>query len=423
MGTIARILKEEKFDELDCLADRARSSKEKFPGGMWKIHVLYESLYLPVQYPIHATQEDWSNLLQRLQRWVTARPKSVTARVALASAYLGYAWDARGAGYGNTVSDSGWKLFRERNAEAERILEETSALPTKCPEWYVAMLMVAQNQGWDTADARDLFEKATKFEPGYYYYARALAHYLLPKWSGEAGETEKFMQEIADRTGGDQGDILYFQVATQVICNCEGDPNLSWERIEKGFESSEKQYGVSMLNLNLIAFLAFHNKYHHDAFVADKALTRIGEQWDEETWGRKEKFEWAKQWAAAGAPIAAKKRASEAAARANMQTPEGARYKVAFEKTYREFVQQCVHTEGSSVAHWEGTIETLTSVGAKGTVEDISIDPMGTIINCLRLKMRAFPQDKAMAFPPPPQAPYWVRLDLDWADFAPLASK
>lgn len=423
VGTIARILKKEKFEELDCLADRARSGKERFPGGMWKIHVLYEGLYLPVQYPIHATQEDWSNLLQRLQRWVTARPQSVTARVALACAYLGYAWDARGTGYGNTVSESGGRLFGERNADAKQILEEASALPTKCPEWYVAMLMVAQNQGWDMADARSLFEKATKFEPGYYYYARAFAYYLLPKWSGEAGATEKFMQEVADRTGGDRGDILYFQVATHVICNCEGDPNLSWDRIEKGFEAAEKQYGVSMLNLNLIAFLAFYNKYHHDAFVADKALTRIGEQWDEQTWGRKEKFEWAKQWAAAGAPTAARERAKEAAAQVTVQTPENARYKVAFEKTFKELVQQCVSTEGGSAVQWEGKIETLTCVGAKGTVEDVSINSTFAIAKCLNRKLRTFQFEKAMPIPPPPQAPYWVRLDLDWAEFAPVAPK
>jgi hypothetical protein len=35
--TIARMLKEEKFEEIDCLADRARSNKEGFPGGMWKL--------------------------------------------------------------------------------------------------------------------------------------------------------------------------------------------------------------------------------------------------------------------------------------------------------------------------------------------------------------------------------------------------
>src|ERR1700724_1492406 len=101
--TAARILKEEKFGELDCLADHARSGKERLTGGIWKIHLLYEGLRQPVPYPVHATQEDWTYLLQRLRRWVKARPESITARVALALAYLDYAHDARGSGYANTV--------------------------------------------------------------------------------------------------------------------------------------------------------------------------------------------------------------------------------------------------------------------------------------------------------------------------------
>jgi hypothetical protein len=147
IDTATGILKEEKFVGLDCLADHARSGKERLPGGLWKIHLLYEGLRQPVPYPVHATQQDWTDLLQRLQRWVKARPESITARVALALAYLDYAQDARGSGYAQTVSDSGWKLFAERTAEAKRILKEASALPTKCPEWYVAMQMVSQNQG------------------------------------------------------------------------------------------------------------------------------------------------------------------------------------------------------------------------------------------------------------------------------------
>ena len=142
MDTAAHILKEEKFVELDCLADRARSGKERLPGGLWKIHLLYLGLRQPVPYPVHATQEDWTDLLQRLQRWAKARPESITARVALALAYLDYASDARGSGYANTVGESGWKLFGERTAEARRILEEASKLAAECPEWYVAMQMV-----------------------------------------------------------------------------------------------------------------------------------------------------------------------------------------------------------------------------------------------------------------------------------------
>jgi Domain of unknown function (DUF4034) len=424
-GTIARMLKEEKFEELDCLADQVRSAKERFPGGAWKIHELYAALYEPTQYPVkHATQEDWDNLLQHLQRWATARPKSVTVRVALARTYILYAFDARGNGQATTVSDSGWKLFEERTALAKRILEEASSLPTKCPEWYVAMLLVAQNQGWDAARARALFDQAFQFEPGYYYHARVLARYLLPRWIGQPGDTEMFIQEVTGRVGGEKGDILYFELATAdyVLCGCPDSPKLSLEKIEKGFEASEKQYGMSMLTLNEFAFLATHFG-KTDPIVADKILARIGQQWDDGTWDTQEDFEMAKQWAAQIAPLAVKLHEMEAAADANMKTPEGPRYKASFEKTYRALVQECVRTDGSTIDRWEGRFEALTSVGKNGAVEDSKIYSMGTVVTCMYDKLRALQFTKKKTFPPPPEAPYWVRLDLNWADFAPVAAK
>jgi hypothetical protein len=422
--TARRILKEEKFVELDCLADHARSSKERLPGGLWKIHLLYQGLSQPVPYSVHATQEDWTDLLERLHRWVKVRPESITAPVALALAYLHYAQDARGSGYVNTVSESGWKLFEERTAEAQRILKEASKLPTKCPEWYVAMQMVSVNQGWPVKEARALFEEANKFEPEYYTYARDLAYYLLPKWSGEPGDTEKFVQEIADRTGGEKGDILYFQVAAAdyVICGCDGNPELSWDRIKRGFEASEKHYGVSMQNLNRIAYLASYFG-ERDPVYADKILARIGDQWDVETWRSKEDFEGIKQWVSAVAPMAAQIRSIEATAAASEQTPEGARYKAVFEKTYRELLQQCVRSDGDSVTQWAGKFKTLTNLGAKGTVEEIRIQSMGPVVTCLAKKLHTFQQENATPFAPPPQAPYWIELHLDWAEFAPVAAR
>jgi Domain of unknown function (DUF4034) len=419
--TTSRILKEEKFVELDCLADHARSGKERLPGGLWKIHLLYQGLRYPVLYPVHATQEDWTDLLQRLQRWVKARPESITARVALALVYLGYASDARGTGYAKTVSESGWKLFGERTAEAQRILKEASKLAGKCPEWYVAMQMVSVNQGWSVADARALFEEANKFEPEYYTYARDLAYYLLPKWSGKAGDTEKFLLEVADRIGGDKGDILYFQVASAnyVICGCDDNPDLSWDRIKRGFEASEKHYGVSMENLNRIAYLASYFG-ERDPVYADKILARIGNQWDAETWGSQETFEKMKQWVSVVAPAAAQVGVIEETAAANEKTPEGVRYKAAFEKTYRELVQQCVRSDGGSVTQWQGKFKTLTNLGSKGTVEDIRIQSMGPVVTCLGQKLYSFKQENATPFSPPPQAPYWIELHLDWADFAPI---
>src|SRR4029077_8107174 len=193
------------------------------------------------------------------------------------------------------------------------------------------------------ANALALFEEANKFELDYYTYARDLAYYLLPKWSGKAGDTEKFLQEAADRIGGDKGDILYFQVADAdyVICGCDDNPGLSWDRIKRGFEASEKRYGVSMENLNRIAYLASYFG-DRDPIYADKIFIRIGEQWDQASWESKEDFEKMKKWVSAVAPMAAQARVIEETAEANEQTPEGARYKAVFEKTYRELLQQCV---------------------------------------------------------------------------------
>jgi hypothetical protein len=425
IDTIAHIEKEEKFEELDCLADHARLNKERFSGGWWKLHTLYTALDSPAQYPVKlATPEEWSVHLQRLQKWVTARPKSITARVALARAYLDYAYDGRGVGASDTVSDSGWKLFRERSAEANRILQEASKLPSKCPEWYTAMLLVAQNQGWSAADARALFDEAFAFEPDYFYNARILANYLLPKWTGEKGATEKFTAEIADRIAGDQGDVFYFEVAIapHLICGCEGEPQLSIDRIERGFEKSEKLYGTSMLNLNLIAFVAANNK-DTSSLLADKALTRIGEQWDEETWKTRNDFDSTKAWAAKWAPRMALRLAQEQAAETNMRTAEGVHYKIVFEKTYRELLQQCVRTDGATVEDWKGKFDTLTSVGTNGKFEDGSISWMGPVVMCMYRQMLASKKDSSPMFPPPPKAPYWVKLDLDWADLAPVAAK
>jgi hypothetical protein len=421
-SVIARFLKQEKFEQLDCLADQVRSGKERFSGGTWKIHILYEGLERPVEPPMHATSEDWNMLGQRLQRWQLARPKSITARVALAWVDINYAWEARGDGFAKTVSENGWKTFGERITEAKRILDDASTLPTKCPEWYTAMQDVARDEGWSMDKARDLYDEAVKFEPDYYYFARNMAYYLLPKWHGEQGDTEKFMQETADRLGGDKGDILYFQVATFVICGCEEDPHLSSERIEKGFEASERQYGVSMLNLNLIASL--ESKYREsDAVLVEKVLARIGGQWDEDTWGTKKDFDAAKEWATLWAPRVAKERAMVAAAQANMKTPEGVRYRVVFEKAYRDMLQQCVRTDGSTVQQWQGQFETIISVGANGRFEDGMIGSMGPVVMCMYRKMRISLNEKSQLFPPAPQDPFWIRLDLDWADFAPVAAK
>jgi hypothetical protein len=416
-ATIAQMLQLEKFDDLDCLATTALENEEKFSGGEWKLHAVYKGLSEPVQYPTHSTDEDWEILLQRLQSWIVARPQSVTAHVALAEAYIAYAADARGDGDANTVSEGGWKLIAQRTDEAKRVLREASTLLAKSPEWYVVMLQVAHNEGWNEGQIRALFDEATRSQPGYFYYARILAINLLPKGGGKPGDTEKFMQEAADRVGGEKGDILYFQIATSphLICACDGDPHVSLPRMERGLEASEKQYGTSLVTLNRVAFIAARTR-PDDEILANDAFTRISDdQWDEETWKWEEDFHMAKNFAASRAP----ELRLEAAADANMETPEGLRYRSSFEKPYKDLLRKCVEAGDGDV----GTFKTFTNIGSNGTVEDVRIAWNSPAAMCLYEKLRALQQEKATLFPRPPHDSYWVRLDLDWAEFSPVAAK
>ena len=405
--TMHGLLQAGKFEQLDCLADSARSHKDTFPGGMWKIHAVYTDL---VQPPLHATEEDWAAHIELLQRWVSTRPESITARIALAESYLNYGADARGTGFADTVSESGWKLLAERTAKAKQVLNEAASLSAKDPEWYLAMQNVALVDS-EPAEKRTLFEQAVKFEPTYYYYYRVYANSILPKWGGADGEVAQFLQKAADQIGGDAGDILYFRVAGTLVCGCQNDQqlSLSWLRIQKGFDAVEKQNGPSPENWNLMAHMA---QSFNDAIVAYPLFARIGAQWSETLWQSSSAFESAKQWAQQVQPFMARKLAAEDSAEINLRTPEGQRYNVAFDEQIQKWIRPCIEELASSDP---GKFELLIKVGKEGAIADMTggIGINTSVTRCLGQKLNEFRLSKQVVFPPPPQADYWVRFDFN----------
>ena len=62
---------------------------------------------------------------------------------------------ARGSGYSDTVSESGWNLFGKRVELGKSTLLGAARLKEKCPYWYEAMQKVALAQGWQKQQARE----------------------------------------------------------------------------------------------------------------------------------------------------------------------------------------------------------------------------------------------------------------------------
>jgi hypothetical protein len=386
-SAIAQLFANKEFVKLDCIADTARTSKAHFAGGRWKLNVFYWAIAEPDG---HATEEDWSAHLRILNRWVEAKPQSITARIALANAYTSYAWYARGSDVSNTVTDSGWKLLGQRIAKAKQVLEQASRLKTKCPEWYVVMQTVALAENWDLTRATALLDQAVQFEPDYYYYYRDHANYLKPQWNGADGDAERFAEEAADRVGGVKGDILYFQIATELICRCSGETTLklmSWPRIQRGVAELEKENGPSATNLNLLTYMAIKE---NDSVVAHKLFSRIEDNWDQETWRTRSYFDRSKGWAEQMA--------------AYVESPGQQVVELAKTK-FAPALRQCIETLGGDVAKFD----LILTVEKEGTVSEAFPNPQNKAASCLG-------KLKGEMLLPPPRAPYRFRIEVDPAE-------
>jgi len=295
MDQAQSLLLREDFAELDKMADAARWSKARFPGGGWRLSRFYELVSNGNAHG-YETDADWQSHLALLRRWASARPQSITPRVALADAYLRYAWVARGNGYANTVTEQGWELFRERTMQAETLLGEAAVFTLKCPHWYELTQEVALASGADNSQQKAIFEKAIAFEPLYFAYYQRYAATLLPKWGGEPGDAGAFAEESYRRIGGKEGAHIYFEIASNLCGRC-GDfsPNgFSWQKLQEGFSALEELYGLTPLKVNRFAFLA---STYGDKAVAAKAFLRIGPNWDPTVWGTRARFESQRNWA------------------------------------------------------------------------------------------------------------------------------
>jgi hypothetical protein len=404
---VAQLLKRGEFAQLDCLADAARAGKTRFSGGAWKLRNIYIGLAEPR--PGHPTQEDWSQHFELMERWGKQNPHSIAARIALAESYVRYGWDARGRGYSDSVSDSGWRLMGERVARAKAILEENADLAGKCPDWYIAMQMVAQGQSWELPEARALYEKAAAFEPGYQYYYRMFADYLQPKWSGEEGDAARFAEDAANKVGGDAGDILYFWIADTIVCACQ-DPeftHFSWARAQKGFTALEKKYGASMVFVNSYALMATKSD---DWIAADPAFKRIGGEWDHDKWVTEDFFKSERDTASHFAPYQVKARAFRAEAETNMRSAQGQAYRVVFDPKFAVFERACVNEAKGDTSKFEF----LVQVGENGAVEDAHPEKQpNAFALCMMKEMYAAYVKKETPFPPPPKVPYRMILEID----------
>ena len=293
---VRSLLFQEDFAQLEKIAKENRTEKGRLIGGLWKILGFYNGTGAPSAEGA-PPDSDWKNLLTELQKWQAAFPDSATVRLSLAYFYVNYSWKARGHGLGNTVEDDQWKLFKERNTRAKSILLEAATLKDKDPFWYQVMQLISRDEGWDKAAARELFDQAIAFEPGYYHYYIEQSHFLLPQWYGEPGEIQAFADEALRRVPEPDGSMLYFWTFSSEVCYCqqgmEALTQANYPKLRQGYLNISNFYGLSNLNANRFAFMAGVNR---DKLSAHEAFASVVKM-DEDIWQSQQTFDEFRAWA------------------------------------------------------------------------------------------------------------------------------
>jgi len=271
------------YEWLEGEARRLGESKDRLPGGYWKLRVLYQSIEGLVDRV--ASDDIWQKHIANVETWIKEHPAAAMPRIILADLWRSYAWKARGTGYANTVEPEGWKTFDQRLDKTIEILGEAANLEGESPEWYLTALLAARGRGHDREAFEKLFEQSIRLEPTYYYLYQAKAGYLLPQWYGERGEWERFAEEASNRVGGEQGDIILFTVYTFQMSNSSSDFMNTRQaiapRLLAGFRAIDKLYGSSPQRLNeacLISFFAGDNE------IPAELMKRIGNNYDLTVW-------------------------------------------------------------------------------------------------------------------------------------------
>lgn len=119
---------------------------------------------------------------------------------------VAFAWQARGGGFANTVTDEGQKLFAERLAKAQDALQKAYQLDPNSPHAPIKMITVEMGEGNGRAAMEKWFERAMAADPDSYQACVNKLNFLLPRWYGSDKEMLAFGRECY-KTGNWRGRI------------------------------------------------------------------------------------------------------------------------------------------------------------------------------------------------------------------------
>jgi hypothetical protein len=292
---VHELLGHRRFDELEKIAEDLRREKTLYRNGTWKLRDFYVGMPPRNDVP----ESGWQKAAGLHQEWLAARPQSLTAHLAYISFLVDYAWQARGSGYADTVTNQGWRLMGERLEEAEKTLRKARTLPGKDPNWWLLALRVGLGSHWPAQVFDDIVKEGLSVEPTFWHLHISRAYSLLPRWYGEPGDWEAYAAKAAALPDG-LGDEAYARIAIHLLDfhgNLFQESKASWPKTRAGLEQLRKKYPDAAEFIGYTAYLA---GMAQDRSTAQAMFTQLGNTYLPRVWRSPQMFVHVKNCAETG---------------------------------------------------------------------------------------------------------------------------
>lgn len=128
-------------------------------------------------------------------------------------------------------------MFRERLAEAKKLIERAWKPDSGDPRLCNAMLTVAVGRSYKRPEMERWFERAMKLDTNNYTACQAKLHYLKPQWLGFAEEMLSFGRQCFSNPWGGQVPLTLVALQPEPQRKDYGKDNEVWPDIKSSFES------------------------------------------------------------------------------------------------------------------------------------------------------------------------------------------
>lgn len=270
------------------------NAKEKDTDGMYAYHRLLNRISDDLA-------QDPESSIEILNKWCDEK-NSFLAYLLRGKFYADFAWEDRGGKFAKDVLPEAWAVFKERLALSQKDLEHAAQLNPASAEPWVALMMTYRGLGLPL-NVEESFQKAAALDNNHYGAYLMMLTAKMQKWFGSHEEMFDFARKAHDEHKDDPVfAFLLIEANDELASRMAGEGGkrsdyykqpVNYKAVRSLIDEILQVYPKSIKAMSWLVTVEYFNGNYPEVF---KWMEQMGDQVDEDIWGKKESFLQTKAW-------------------------------------------------------------------------------------------------------------------------------